>query len=119
MPPSAAGPAWRTPRDRGKEGEVRGFVISSLPARRTRATGSRRCPPTGFPLFPVDCSTLVPGMSGRISVGRVRRDSVRAVAELRRVLIGVRWERGGHGCLHPSQPGEPTSTARGGAGRDT
>jgi hypothetical protein len=47
-----------------------------------------------FALFPADCSTPVPGMSGRTCGGRVWRDSFRAVAELRRVLIGVRWGRG-------------------------
>jgi hypothetical protein len=96
-------------------------VISSLPARRTKATGSRRCPPTGFPLFPVDCSTPVPGMSGRTSAGRVWRDSFRAIVELRRVLIGVRWGPGGDGCPDPvpTPVGRPTSPAYGGAGRDT
>jgi hypothetical protein len=96
-------------------------VISSLPARRTKATRVEEVSAHRFPLFPVDCSTPVPGMSGRTSAGRVWRDSFRAIVELRRVLIGVRWGPGGDGCPDPvpTPVGRPTSPAYGGAGRDT
>lgn len=95
-------------------------MISSLPARRTKVNRVEEVSAHRFAPFPVDCSTPVPGMSGRTSAGRVGRDSVRAVAELPRVLISVRSDRVATAVPILSQPGrQAPSPAPGGPGRDT
>jgi hypothetical protein len=103
--PTCLGTALVNRRDRGEEGGSKG-VRDQLAARwqdegnRVEEVSAHR-----FSLFPVDCSTPVPGLSGRTSAGRVWRDSFRAVAELPKVLIGERWGRVAIAVPIPSQPG--------------
>jgi hypothetical protein len=110
--PSASGPAWQ-PRYPGEEGGSKG--VRDQLAARSQDQGNRvEVSAHRFAPLPADCSTPVPGMSGRTSTGRVWRDSFRAVAELRRVLIGEWLGRVATAVPNPAQPGPagPINRAR-------
>jgi hypothetical protein len=108
------GTALPTPAYPGEVREVRDQL-----AARPQAEGNRgeEVSTHRFTSFSVDCSTPVPGMSGRTSAGRVCGTvSARSLScpEYSSACGGTGWR-----LLSPPRPnpaGKPISTAHGGAG---
>jgi hypothetical protein len=104
----------------GKTREVRGFVISSLPARRTKQPGRGGVPAHRFPL----CLSTARHLSRACPAGFLREGCGRTAFARSLSCPEYSSTCGGDGVATavptPSQPGrQDISTVHGGAGRDS